>query len=63
MAICNYCKKTVPNGKHVHYKCTNCNTVWCNDGNCNGSSGTPQRSRSGGSMCMACKKAGYLVKV
>ena len=63
MANCIYCSKALSNNKQVAYRCKNCNTVWCLNGNCTGSSGRPQHSRTSKAICMTCKNSGGILKV
>lgn len=60
---CKYCSASIPDGKYVSYRCTNCSTVWCANGNCKGSSGQKQQGRTKNALCMTCKKQGGIVKV
>jgi len=60
---CNFCNSVLPNNKAVHYRCKNCSTVWCNNGNCTGSSGKRQTGRTPGALCQSCMKAGGIEKV
>ena len=63
MANCNYCNQGLSNGKAVAYRCGNCNSVWCANGMCTGSSGRRQSGRTSGALCLTCNKAGFIVKV
>jgi len=63
MANCPYCNHSLPNNKAVAYRCINCNTVWCANGTCNGSSGVRQLSRTSHSMCQTCHNTKGIVKV
>jgi len=49
---CQYCKT----GIKLKYKCTNCLTVWCNNGQCLGSCGKKQQSRNPNALCNVCRK-------
>jgi hypothetical protein len=60
MSNCQYCKSTLSNNKAIAIKCTNCNTVWCANGVCTGSSGRRQTSRSPGALCQTCQKKGII---
>ena len=63
MSNCHYCSRPLSNNKQVAYRCSNCGTVWCANGNCIGSAGKPQHSRTSNSICQTCQKSGGLVKV
>jgi hypothetical protein len=63
MSNCQYCSRTLSNNKAVAYRCSNCNTVWCANGTCTGSSGRVQNSRTAAALCQTCQKAGCIVKV
>jgi hypothetical protein len=63
MANCNYCNHALSNNKAVAYRCGNCNTVWCANGMCKGSSGRTQSGRTPGALCQTCHKSGFIVKV
>jgi len=62
MANCQYCKHSLSNNKAVAYRCGNCNTVWCANGMCTGSSGRSQSGRTPNAVCQTCKKPGFIVK-
>lgn len=62
-AKCQYCNHNLPNMKAIAYRCSNCNSVWCINPSCPGSSGRSQYSRTPNSMCLTCQKAKVLVKV
>ena len=63
MANCTYCSRTLSNNKQVAYRCKFCNTVWCANGNCNGSAGRQQNSRTPNAICLICKNSGGIIKV
>jgi len=63
MANCQHCNSPLSNNQAVAYRCSNCNTVWCANGNCDGSSGSKQTGRSPGALCLTCHKAGGIEKV
>lgn len=63
MANCQYCNNSLSNNKVVAYRCGNCNTVWCANGTCAGSSGRRQMGRTPNSVCQTCQKSGFIIKV
>ncbi|MDA9357270.1 hypothetical protein N9R34_00160 [Candidatus Thioglobus sp.] len=56
---CQYCKT----GNKLKYKCTNCDAVWCNNGQCSGSGGKKQISRNTNCVCQTCHKKGGIQKI
>lgn len=54
MPKCPHCGGGVP----IRYRCVNCNSTWCPNGNCTGSSGKKQISRSNNALCQTCQKKG-----
>ena len=54
MPKCPHCSK----GIRLTHKCTICNTTWCNNGQCTGTAGKKQHSRSPNALCQTCRKKG-----
>jgi len=63
MSNCIYCGRTLNNNQQVSAKCKNCNTVWCANGNCNGSSDKQQPARNNDAQCTVCKKPNSIFRL
>lgn len=58
MANCQFCNSVLSNNKPISLRCSHCGAVWCANGNCSGSMGRKQSSRSPGLVFQVCRKSG-----
>lgn len=56
MSRCYFCAKPLANSKQAAYRCGACSAVWCANGQCTGSYGKKQMSRSNDTLFQCCKQ-------